>query len=186
MSTVRTVSYEYSASTDEVAGLLQDPVYLRYRSDIAGETNVDVQVQQLNGGVRVTVSREKNVDVPAFAKAVLGSARRATETTFWQQRGDTWVAEYTIEVSGVPVVAKGTSTLSPCPKGCKYVSTFDATARIPLIGKRIEGLVADGLVEQLMQNVQRNVDALKRGTGLGANSYIGGLTGAVDKSAVEG
>jgi hypothetical protein len=178
MATTRTVTFEYSASPDEVAALLQDPVFLRYRSESAGEHNIDVRVSQEAGGVRVTVAREKEVDVPAFAKMVLGNARRAVESTLWRKDGQRWLAQYNIEVGGVPVKAGGKSVLEPSARGCKYTSTFEISAKIPLIGGRIEGFVADGLDEQLRANAERNAEALSRAGGQrGPNSFIEGLRG---------
>ncbi|HEX6245992.1 MAG TPA: DUF2505 domain-containing protein [Polyangiales bacterium] len=176
MATTRTVTFEYSEGPDEVAALLQDPVFLRYRSESAGEHNIDVQVSQEAGGVRVTVSREKEVDVPAFAKMVLGNARRAVESTLWRKDGARWTAQYTIEVGGVPVKAGGRSVLEPSARGCKYTSTFEISAKIPLIGGRIEAFVADGLDEQLRANAERNAEALTRAGGQrGPRSFIDGL-----------
>lgn len=172
MATTRTVTYEYAASPAEVAELLQDPIYLRYRSESAGERNIDVQVGPEADGVRVTVSREKTVDVPTFARAIINSSQRATESTLWRGQGDTWHAEYTIEVSGLPIKTKGKSTLSVGPKGCKYVSTFEAIAKIPLIGGKLEAVLADGLVEQLMNNAERNAAALTRDASRGSRSFI--------------
>lgn len=185
MTTSRTVTFDYAVSPAEVAALLQDPVYLRYRSEQAGERNIDVKVEPGPNGTRVTVSREKQVDVPAFARIAVGSANRATESTLWRQSGDTWHAEYTIEVSGLPVKAAGRSTLSPSATGCHYSSTFESTARIPLIGGRIEALFAEGLVEQLNENANRNDAALKRDAARGPRSFIDGLREG-EKSAREG
>ena len=71
--------------------------------------------------------------------------------------------------------AKGRSTLSPDGHGCKYVSTFEITARIPLIGGRIEATAADGFEEQLRLNAERNAQALARGTQRGPQSHIAAL-----------
>lgn len=183
MTTSRTLTFDYSVPPADVAALLQDPVYLRSRSESAGEHNIEVTVEPAPGGVQITVAREKDVDVPAFAKMVLGSARRAVESTFWRQSGDQWLAEYKIEVGGVPVNTKGRSTLAPSGSGCRYTTTFEVEAKIPLIGKRIEGFVADGLEEQLLENAKRNAAALAKGN-LGPNSYINDLRDGVRK--VEG
>lgn len=178
MATFRTVTFEYPEPPDEVMALLRDPVYLRQRSETAGERNIDVRVEPEEGGVRVTVSREKDLDVPdfvpAFAKATLGSSR-AVESTLWRADGSRWIAEYTIEASGIPVSAKGRSMLSPSPRGCQYVSTFEITARIPLIGGRIEAAAADGFEEQLRLNAERNAQALSRGAPRHPQSLIAGL-----------
>jgi Protein of unknown function (DUF2505) len=174
MATSRTLSFEYNQSPDEVAALLTDPVYLRHRSESAGEHNIDVRVEQVADGVRVSVAREKDVDVPAFAKALLGSARRAVETTTWRKGPSGWTAEYHIEVGGVPMKAWGKSSLVPGGAACRYTTTFEVEVRVPLIGKRLEAFIADGLEEQMRANIDRNVDALKRGAA-GPRSYIGGL-----------
>ncbi len=186
MTTTRTVTFEYEAPPSEVAALLQDPIFLRHRSESAGETNIDVRVEPESNGTRVTVSREKNVDVPAFAKPILGSARKAVERTLWRPSGDSWQAEYTIEVGGVPVKAQGKSTLAPSPGGCKYTSTFEITAKIPLVGRKIEEFVAEGLVEQLLQNAQRNAEGLARSAPRGTQSLIEGLAPASDKAVNHG
>jgi hypothetical protein len=178
MPTTRTVTFDYPESPAEVLALLQDPVYLRHRSESNGERNIDVRVERSEAGTRVTVSREKSLDIPAFAKFAVGDASRAVESTLWRAEGEGFVAEYTIEVSGLPITARGKSVLSPSARGCHYSSTFEATVRIPLIGGRLEPLVADGLVEQLMHNAQRNAEALARGQHRGAHSFIEALRGA--------
>ncbi len=173
MATFRTVTFEYPEPPDEVMALLRDPAYLRHRSETAGERNIDVRVEPEDDGVRITVSREKDLDVPdfvpAFAKATLGSSR-AVESTLWRADGSRWVAEYTIEASGIPVKAKGRSMLVPSPGACQYVSTFEITARVPLIGGRIEAAAADGFEEQLRLNAKRNAQALSRGAARHAQS----------------
>lgn len=175
MATKRTVTFEYQEPASEVGALLQDPVFLRYRSEAAGERNIDVKVVSENGGTRVTVAREKTIDVPAFARAVIGNTSRAVESTLWRAQGEGWIAEYTIEAPGLPVKTHGKSTIVPSARGATYTSTFEISARIPLIGGRIEALVADGLEEQMMANVERNVQALARNRERGPHSFIEGL-----------
>lgn len=185
MPTTRTVTFDYPDTPAEVVGLLQDPVYLRYRSEVAGEQNIDVRVEQKPDGVRVTVSREKEVDVPAFARAVIGGAKRAVESTLWRDDGGRSSAEYEIEVPGLPVKTHGKSTFVASAGGCRYTSTFQITARIPLIGGKIEALVADRLEEQMVANAQRNAEALARNRERGPRSFIEELR-APDAAAKSG
>lgn len=169
------MSFEYSESAADVAALLQDPVFLRYRSESGGERNVDVRAEQTTDGLRITVSREKTVDVPAFARAVVGSASRAVETTLWRKNGDSFTADYEIDVSGLPIKAHGQSRIEPRQGGCLHTSSFEVRARIPLIGARLEALVADGLKEQLEENARRNAEALRRNKERREGSFIEGL-----------
>lgn len=175
MATTRTVTFDYPDAPADVTALLQDPVFLRYRSEAAGERNVEVRVEPTAGGVQVTVSREKDVDVPAFARVVVGSSNRAVESTSWRTEGERFSAEYTIEVPGLPVKTQGKSTFVANAGGCRYTSTFQVTARVPLIGGKIEALVADKLQEQMLANAQRNAEALARNRERGPRSFIEGL-----------
>jgi hypothetical protein len=172
MATTRNVTFDYPDALTDLAALLQDPIYLRYRSESAGERNVDVRVEPEAGGVRITVSREKDVDVPAFARMLVGSKNRAIESTLWRSEGDNFSAEYSIEVPGLPVKTEGRSSFAPSASGCRYTSTFQVTARIPLIGGKIEALVGDGLVQQMLANAERNAEALKRNRERGPRSFI--------------
>ena len=176
MATVRTVTFEYSETPDEVMALLQDPVYLRHRSEAAGERNIDVKVQPEGDGMRVTVARVKDLDVPAYVKKAIGDSY-AVESTLWRRESNRWVAEYTIEASGIPVKAKGRSELAPGGRGCKYTSTFEITAKVPLIGAKLEAMAAEGFEEQLRLNAERNAAALARGTQRAPQSFIAGLRG---------
>jgi hypothetical protein len=177
MSTARTVSFEYSESPERVAELLQDPVYLRARSESNGERNVDVRVESAEGGVRVTVARDRPLDIPipAFAKKAIGNANRAVESTLWRADGERWVADYTVDVPGLPVDVRGQSVLAPAACGCKYTSRFEVTVHVPLIAGRVEAMVAEGFAEQLRLNTGRNAEALKRSEPRGPRSLIDAL-----------
>lgn len=163
MSTVRTVTYQYSEPPAQVAALLTDPDYLRRRSESNGERNIEVRVEKTEAGTRVTVARDRPLDIPipAFAKSAVERASRAIENTLWHAEGERWLADYTIDVPGMPITVRGQSVLSPAAGGCDYKSTFEVTARIPMFASRVESMVADGFVEQLMLNTKRNAAALK-------------------------
>jgi hypothetical protein len=182
MATTRTVTHDYRATPAEVVALLQDPVFLRFRSESAGERNVDVRVEPRGDGVQVTVSREKDIDVPAFARAIVGAAKGAVESTFWTGSGERFVAEYTLQVDGLPVKTRGRSTFVPSTLGCLYTTDFEVSARIPLIGGRIEALVADGLAEQMRANAERNAEALVRSATRGQRSFIEALREPADEA----
>ncbi|MFT3923933.1 MAG: DUF2505 domain-containing protein [Myxococcales bacterium] len=160
MPTARTIHYEYPANPDQIIALLKDPAFLKRRCEAAGERDVDVRVEPTSDGVRVVIAREKTIDIPAFARRLFEPTHRAVESTAWSRKGDRWVADYTVEVQGFPGKVSGRSTLTPSSSGCHYESTFEITARVPLIGGKIEGLLADGLAEQLVVNAQRNESAL--------------------------
>jgi hypothetical protein len=162
MSTPRTITYDYASNPDEVLNLLKDPEFLRRRAEAAGESNVDVQVMETQDGINVVTARDKAVELPSFAKRMFQPSNRIVENTTWRRQGNQWVAEYAIEITGIPGEVRGRSTIAPTAQGgSRYESRFEVTARIPLVGGKLEGFVAERIEEQLRANAERNAEGLR-------------------------
>jgi hypothetical protein len=156
MSTPRKITYEYAAEPDAVAALLGDKAFLKQRAEAAGDTNVEVTVEEVADGFRVVVARDKEVELPAFAKRMFKPQNRITDDTTWRREGTRWTASYQVQVSGIPGEVRGQSTLAPSAKGCHYESSFQVTARVPLVGAKLESIVADRLEETFRYNADCN------------------------------
>jgi hypothetical protein len=156
MSTPRRITYQYTAAPDAVAALLHDPDFLRARAEASGETNIEVKVEQVADGLRVVVARDKQVELPAFAKKMFKPQNRIVDDTTWRRKDGQWTAEYQVSVSGVPGEVRGRSVLMPSVTGTSYESDFEVTARIPLVGARLESMVADRVEETFRANAERN------------------------------
>lgn len=161
MPTSRKISHEYATGPEGVAALLRDPEFLKRRCEAAGEKNVEVKIEELADGLRVVVSRDKEVDLPSFAKRMFNAQNRIVDDTKWRRQGEQWVGEYEVAIQGVPGEVKGRSTLAPSPAGCRYESSFQVTSRIPLVGGKLEGWFADKLEETFRVNAARNEEQLK-------------------------
>lgn len=161
MPTPRTVTYEYPVGPDAVAALLRDPEFLKTRSEQAGDSNVEVKIEDVGDGLRVVVARDKQLELPAFAKRMFQPKNRITDDVRWKRVGERWVGEYTLEIAGVPGEIKGRTTLAPSGAGCVYESSFQVTARVPLIAGKIESFVADKVEETFRDNAVRNAERLK-------------------------
>jgi hypothetical protein len=160
MPTPRTITYDYASNPEEVFALLRDPEFLRRRCEASGESNVDIRIDETADGVRVVTARDKAVDLPGFAKRMFSPSNRIIEDTTWRRQGDRFVAEYAIEIAGIPGEVRGKSTLMPSAEGCRYESRFEVTARIPMVGGKLEGFVAERIEEQLRNNAARNAAQL--------------------------
>lgn len=156
MPTPRRITYQYPAEPDAVAALLHDEVFLRQRAEAAGETNIEVTVEEVTDGFRVVVARDKQVELPAFAKRMFKPQNRIVDDTTWRRRDGQWTAEYQVIVAGVPGEVRGRSTLAKSAGGTQYESAFEVTARIPIVGAKLEGIVADRVEETFRANAERN------------------------------
>ncbi|HEY6879906.1 MAG TPA: DUF2505 domain-containing protein [Polyangiales bacterium] len=161
MPTPRRITYEYASDPDTVAKLLVDADFLRRRSEAAGDTNVEVKVEELGDGMHITVARNREIDLPAFAKKIISPQNRIVEDTTWRRENGQWVAEYFVQVAGVPGEVRGKSTLKASAQGTIYESNFQVTSRIPIVGGKLEAVVADKLEETFRINAERNAKQLE-------------------------
>jgi hypothetical protein len=161
MPTPRTVTWDYATGPDDVAALLRDPEYLKRRSEEAGDKNVEVTVEDTLDGMRVVVARDKEVALPGFAKRMFTPKNRIVDDVRWTRQGERWVGEYTLEIAGVPGEIKGKSTLFPSPNGTRHESSFQVTARVPLLAGKLEAFVADRVEETFRDHAARNAAQLK-------------------------
>lgn len=161
MPTPRTVTYDYASGPDTVAALLRDPDFLKRRCEEAGEKNVEVVIEDTGDGLRVMVSRDKQVELPSFAKRMFQPKNRIVDDVKWRRQGENWVGEYTLEFAGVPGEVKGTSKLVPSENGCRHESSFQVTARLPLFSGKLESFVADRVEETMRDHAVRNAARLK-------------------------
>jgi len=119
-------------------------------------------VQKAGDGLRVVVARDKAVELPSFAKRLFTPKNRIIDDIKWHHDGQHWVGDYSIEVAGVPGEVRGKSTLFPTATGTRYVSSFEVTAPVPLIGSKLERFVADQVEEAMRDHAARNAAQLAR------------------------
>lgn len=102
------------------------------------------------GGVVMVVSRRLPDGVPGFLQRFTPKDGRVTQTDRWSGAED-GVRHATWEVAfpGSPGSVTGDMTLEPTPQGSRWVVTGEVSARIPLLGGKVEGFLAP-LVEQLI------------------------------------
>lgn len=134
-------SVRYAAPPDKVYAMLTDPAFREKASWAQRATAVEVTVQ----GESVTIDlHQPNTDIPAFAKAIAGETSHAVQSEQWS-RGTT--ATFSVTIPGKPGSITGTRRL--VADGDGTLDTFDgeAKAKLPMIGGKVEKLIADKLTQ---------------------------------------
>lgn len=134
-------SVRYDAPVADVYAMLTDPGFREKASRAQQVTSVDVHVD--GDDIRIEMV-QPNTDVPAFARAFAGETTKAIQAERWSG-GKT--AEFSVTTPGKPAGITGTRTLVADGEGT--LDTFDgeARAKVPLIGSKIEKLIAAKLKE---------------------------------------
>lgn len=160
MPTTGTFEYDYDFDVESVAELLLDADFLRMRCEAAGDKNIEIDRRETSDGIHLTIARSRTLDLPKIVQGLVSSTNRAVENTVWRRSGERWVADYSVEVAGLPGKVSGRTTLIPTSNGCHYESSFQVSAKVPLFARKVESAIADGFVEQLTNMAQRNASAL--------------------------
>jgi hypothetical protein len=137
MGTMLTKRITYDASAEEVAAMLDDPAFreavLERQKVLRGSVDIDGDVVTIEQVLPAT-------GLPSFAKKFVGD-----EIDIVQK--ETWTSPTTCDVElsipGKPGGAVGTMELVETDGRTTETFRLDVSVRIPLVGGKIESLVAD-------------------------------------------
>jgi hypothetical protein len=136
----------YDASPGEVAAMLADRAFRERVCEAMGSTHWDVTIDGTTGagpGMRVVVDQTRATKgVPAVARRFVGDEIRIVRRESWTNESR---ADLTIDVPGKPATFAGAIALVAGGGRTVMSVTGDITVRIPMLGGRLEGLVADVL-----------------------------------------
>lgn len=134
----------FDAGIDDVRAMLLTPAYWDTVAQSTGALSSKTSVTESGSAVElVTEEEQKVVGVPGFAKKFVGESTRSIKTIRWS--GDT--ASLAIETPGKPTSLSGSATLSSSGSTTTLRYDLDVKASVPLIGGKLEKLVADLTVE---------------------------------------
>ena len=122
-----------------------DAGYLEALCRRTGALEHDVRVDGLSTVVRRVMPTDR---IPDFARRFTGERITLVETTLWQPTADAAGArhgEIRLSVEGAPVSAASTTVVRPDGTGAVEVVTGQVTAKVPLVGGRIEKAVLPAL-----------------------------------------
>ena len=136
------------ATTDEVHEMLADPTFREKVCDYQRVLRRTVTIdRRADGGMDVKVDQvQETKGVPGFAKKVVGDETNIVQTETWssKEKGDVHVA-----IPGKPGEMKGTATLAEDSGGVTETVALEVKVNIPIVGGKLEGLIADMLSKAL-------------------------------------
>ncbi len=131
----------YDAPPETVFGMLADPEFRRASCKAQGAISADVQLQRDGDGFDLVIDQEQSTkDLPSFARTFAGDSTQAIQREVWS--GPTG-GTISIEAPGKPTNATGTIRLEPAGSGTREVVELDIKVKVPLIGGKLEKLIAE-------------------------------------------
>ena len=156
MSTKLSKTLTYDAPAQAVAAMLDDPAF---REAVLERQNVERGSVDIEGDhVRIEQVRS-GADLPSFARKFAGD-----EIVIVQQ--ETWTspttADLELQIPGKPGEAVGTLALTEAGGTTTETVELTVSVRIPLVGGKVEGLIADMVGHALDREHEVGVEWLSR------------------------
>ena len=131
----------YDAPPERVFEMLADPEFRRAACAAMEVISADVQLERDGQGFTLVIDQLQNTqDLPGFARTFAGESTQAIQREVWrsQESGD-----LSIESPGKPTSARGTIRLEPSGGGTTEVVELELKVKVPLIGGKLEKLMAE-------------------------------------------
>ena len=131
----------YDAPPEEVYAMLADPSF-RERVSLAREVvSFDVTLTPTGSGFTLVNDQiQPTAGLPSFAKKFAGETTKAIQREEWSSHDS---GTLTIETPGKPTSITGTITLTGSAAGTVERVDLEIKVKVPLIGAKLESLMAD-------------------------------------------
>lgn len=134
----------YAGSPDQIWAMLSDQAYWEGKYEALGASNLQWKTFNADD-TTLTVSsvREVAANLPAAAKKVIGETAEITQTEEWSKSGDALSCKITITTKGAPGGTEGSMAVKADGAGSTWSADFDIKVSIPLLGKKLEGIMQE-------------------------------------------
>jgi hypothetical protein len=147
MATKLSYDLTYEASLADVHGMLMDPAFREQVCDAVGATQKTVTIGPEGAGRRVVLDMVQPAQgIPGFAKKFVGDEINLVQTEHWAGLESGTVQ---VEIPGKPGQMTGNITLREAGGTTTERVDMEIRVSIPLVGGRIESLIADLLRKAL-------------------------------------
>ena len=131
----------YDAPPEQVYEMLADPEFRRAACAAMEVISADVQIERDGEGFTLVIDQLQNTqDLPGFARTFAGESTQAIQREVWRDHES---ADLSIESPGKPTSARGTIRLEPRGSGTTEVVELELKVKVPLIGGKLEKLMAE-------------------------------------------
>ncbi len=131
----------YDAAPDQVFAMLADPKFREAACAAQDVISAEVELEHRGNGFSLVIDQmQRTDDLPSFARTFAGDSTRAIQREEW---ADPTGGTLRIEAPGKPSEVAGTITLRPEGSGTVEIVELELKVKVPLIGGRLEKLLAE-------------------------------------------
>lgn len=131
----------YDAPPADVFAMLADPAFREAACAAQDVISAEVHLERDGDGFTLSIDQEQRTDdLPGFARTFAGDSTRAIQREEW---ADPSGGTLRIDAPGKPSEVKGTIALTADGSGTREVVELELKIKVPLIGGKLEKLLAE-------------------------------------------
>jgi hypothetical protein len=131
----------YDSPPDRVFAMLADPAFREAACAMQDVISAEVTLERAGDGFTLTIDQQQRTDdLPSFATDFAGDATQAVQRDEWPGASG---GSLRVDAPGTPSSVAGSITLSPEGAGTREVVELEPRIKIPLIGGRLERVLAE-------------------------------------------
>ena len=135
----------YDASPAEVFEMLADPGFREKVGEALDVVSADISLERDDDGFKLTNDQVQRTEgLPSFAKKIAGDTTRVIQAERWSSPTS---GTLRIDAPGKPTSMAGTIELRPDGAGTVEVVELEIKAKVPLVGGKLEKLMAEQVRE---------------------------------------
>ena len=145
-----TLTHRFEHSIDDIWSMLHDVDAHVAKFDHMGHRDIEVVSSTVeDDAIDVTLRRVVEIDVPSVARKFLQPTNTVTSVDHWERDADGCRGHYEVDIKGVPVESRGTTSVKADGDGCVYTVDLMVKVKVPLIGEKIAGALRGQLEDQV-------------------------------------
>ena len=129
--------YQFPHDIDTLFNEITSEPYIHDRCKWIGD-RAEVKISDTANGRSVFLDRYVTKNYPKAFKKLFPAEQHMEHNESWERDGNDWKGSYRVDVDGAPVVVESEFTLKKAGTGCDLAIWHTITAKIPVLGGRIE------------------------------------------------
>ena len=143
-------SFEFSASAEDVYENLTDPQTIVDRCIALG--SIDAECDSDGEDLpEITIKRVEEAELPPMMKKIVGDKQQLKTVQQWSETEESYDSKSQTSVVGTPIKIDAKQSLYNTEDGSEIEIDLLVSAKIPLVGKKVEGMVASKVRKELLR-----------------------------------
>ena len=143
-------TFSFPISAEDIFSQITSPQFLVERCLELG--SLDAKCQSDNQHLPIlTIVRKEKAELPAMMKKVLGDEQIIKTQQEWSETEESFDNVSTSTIDGAPIKIKATQSLYNLEEGSEISVELKVKANIPLVGKKVEAMVATKIRDELIR-----------------------------------